>query len=293
MQVIPISSSLISQRRHETDHNQTRLYLYSFLFFLITKRPQGIKMIIMEPDQIFNHFDLVSSKMAQRRHEPGYKQTISFYYSFWNRLIINTQEEGMSLMINELYFHTCHFEFISSLWESMKTITPEEEGDGDINDSWSPWNGPQEPGKETRLRGDHPDHCIIKINDDTLNSPGGLQRLADTQTLVKKYQLVRKFSRSIIKSCWHHGIPWFPLTIHPNNPSLLSGLLGWILCQYRDEACKSWLVGQHWNIHVCDSIRERRLWIRLDISSNAHLYIYLLFNDISTLLGYLIPNPPF
>ena len=46
----------------------------------------------------------------------------------------------------------------------------EHEGDGDTNCSWCPWNGPQEPGKETGWIGDqrknryHLDYITIKIS---------------------------------------------------------------------------------------------------------------------------------
>ena len=43
--------------------------------------------------------------------------------------------------------------------------------------------------RNQRTSGDHPDYNIIKISQNTENSPGVLRRLAVIQTPVKDYQL--------------------------------------------------------------------------------------------------------
>ena len=40
-----------------------------------------------------------------------------------------------------------------------------------------------------RTSKDHPDHCIIKVSQNTEESPGDLRRFAITQTLVKVHQV--------------------------------------------------------------------------------------------------------
>ena len=69
----------------------------------------------------------------------------------------------------------------------------EREDDGDTNCSWSPGNGPQRPGKETkdqRKNRDHSDHGTIKISQNTSNSAGDLRSLAVTQK-KKKHTLLK------------------------------------------------------------------------------------------------------
>ena len=41
-----------------------------------------------------------------------------------------------------------------------------------------------------RASGDHPNNSIIKIEQDTENSPGDWRRIAVTQTLVRTHQLM-------------------------------------------------------------------------------------------------------
>ena len=67
----------------------------------------------------------------------------------------------------------CHFIVKFGLIPEPKQRTQkaiEHEGyDDDTNDSWSTWNNPNEPGKETRRAGDpkkhwdYPDHSINDI----------------------------------------------------------------------------------------------------------------------------------
>ena len=74
-------------------------------------------------------------------------------------------------------------------WELKNAV--EHEDDTDTNCSWSPWNGPQKPGKVTegtedqRKNQDHLDPSIIKINWNPEKSPGDLRRLAVIQTCEK------------------------------------------------------------------------------------------------------------
>ena len=77
--------------------------------------------------------------------------------------------------------------------ESEKSM--EHEGDSDINCNWWTSNDPQRMAKGTgrlgnkRASGDHLDHGIIKINQNSETSPGDMRRLAVTQTPVRNYQL--------------------------------------------------------------------------------------------------------
>ena len=70
------------------------------------------------------------------------------------------------------------------------------EGDGDRNCGWCTWDNPQRIGKEVarlgnkKTRRDHPDYMIIKISQNTANSPGDLRRLVVTQTPVRNYPLM-------------------------------------------------------------------------------------------------------
>ena len=56
-------------------------------------------------------------------------------------------------------------------------------GDGDISCNWSAWNDPQRLSKGTRrlgnkrTSGDHPGSNIIKIGQNSENSPSDLRRL--------------------------------------------------------------------------------------------------------------------
>ena len=71
----------------------------------------------------------------------------------------------------------------------------EHEGDSNTNCNWYTWNNPQKIGKRTgklgnkRTSRDHPDYSVIKIRQNTEKSPGGLRRLAVTQTPVRNHQL--------------------------------------------------------------------------------------------------------
>ena len=71
----------------------------------------------------------------------------------------------------------------------------EHQGDGDINCNWCTWNNPQRIDKGTgrlgkkRTSGDHPDYSIIKIGQNTENSPRDLRRLDVDQTPVEDHQL--------------------------------------------------------------------------------------------------------
>ena len=71
---------------------------------------------------------------------------------------------------------------------------------------------------------------------------------------------------SYIYLCHHHQVTLtvqssltLSLTIHPYHPSLVAGLLGYILCPYRADVTKSLLVGQHWHVLVQDSQAESLL----------------------------------
>ena len=71
----------------------------------------------------------------------------------------------------------------------------EHEHDGDTNRNWCTWNNSERTDKGTRrlrnyrLRRDHPDYSIIKIDQNTEKSLGDMRRLAVTQTPVKDHQL--------------------------------------------------------------------------------------------------------
>ena len=78
----------------------------------------------------------------------------------------------------------------------------------------------------------------------------------------------------LIKSGWQHRVLWFSLS----HPSLLVRLLDCIQCPHKADVCKSFLVGQHWHIHVYESIRERSLWFRPKFSSNAWPVLCVLFS---------------
>ena len=76
----------------------------------------------------------------------------------------------------------------------------EHEGDSDTNLEQSPkeWLGIGRLGNR-RTSGDHPDHSIIKISQNTEKSPGDLRKLAFTQTPVENHQLmlVRKTLKGV------------------------------------------------------------------------------------------------
>ena len=65
----------------------------------------------------------------------------------------------------------------------------------------------------------------------------------------------------MIKSCWQHGVPWLSLIIHHYHLLFLTGLLGCILYPYRADVSN---------------------WLGL-------VWLY----GISTIVGYLMPNPGF
>ena len=60
-------------------------------------------------------------------------------------------------------------------------------------------------------------------------------------------------------SCCEHGFPRLSLTIRPDHPSFLVGLLDYVLSPYRVVVGKFLLVDQHWHFCVKGSIRERPL----------------------------------
>ena len=71
---------------------------------------------------------------------------------------------------------------------------PEEHvGDNNTNSSWCTWNSLQRMGKQIGTVGkqmknkDYTDYSIDEINKNTEKSPGGLKRLAVTQTRVKAH----------------------------------------------------------------------------------------------------------
>ena len=71
----------------------------------------------------------------------------------------------------------------------------EHDGDRETNCGWCTWDNPQRIGRVTgrvrikRTSWDHQDYCIIKIGQNTENSPRDLKRIAVTQTPVRNYQL--------------------------------------------------------------------------------------------------------
>ena len=73
--------------------------------------------------------------------------------------------------------------------------TVEHESDGYTNCNWCPWYSHRRIDKgnvglgSKRTSGDHPNYCIIEIEQNSEKSPGDLRRLADTQTPVKNHQL--------------------------------------------------------------------------------------------------------
>ena len=73
--------------------------------------------------------------------------------------------------------------------------TMEHEGDADTNFDWCDRYNHQRIDKgmgglgNERTNVDHPNINIIKIDQNTKNSPGDLRRLAITQTPVRNYQL--------------------------------------------------------------------------------------------------------
>ncbi len=72
----------------------------------------------------------------------------------------------------------------------------EHESDDYTNCNWYPWYCHKKVDTRTgglgnkRTSGDHPNYGIIKISQNTKNSPGDLRRLAVTQTPVKDHQLM-------------------------------------------------------------------------------------------------------
>ena len=70
----------------------------------------------------------------------------------------------------------------------------EHEWDHDTNCSWHFWNSPKRLGRKTgvfedqRKKLDHQDYRIVKIGQNTENSPGDLTRLAVSQIPAKDHQ---------------------------------------------------------------------------------------------------------
>ena len=71
----------------------------------------------------------------------------------------------------------------------------EQKSDGNDSCNWCTWDNPQRLGKKDgrfkkrRTSGHHPDYSIVKIDQNTVKSPGDLRRLAISQTPVKDHQL--------------------------------------------------------------------------------------------------------
>ena len=67
----------------------------------------------------------------------------------------------------------------------------EHKNNRDTNGNWYIWNNPQRLEKGIGIVGnrgtnrDHPNSCIVKIDQNTEESPEDLRSLAVTQTLVK------------------------------------------------------------------------------------------------------------
>ena len=60
-------------------------------------------------------------------------------------------------------------------------------------------------------------------------------------------------------------------------PSLLEGILDDTQCSHRADVGKFLLVGQHWRVHVSESIRERRrLWIHFNFSCTTPHVLFVL-----------------
>ena len=71
----------------------------------------------------------------------------------------------------------------------------EHESDGDTNCYWRARYSHQRIGKETgrltnKRTGDHPNNCIVEIEQSTKKSPGDLRSLTRTQTPVENFQLM-------------------------------------------------------------------------------------------------------
>ena len=66
----------------------------------------------------------------------------------------------------------------------------EHESDGDANCDWNTWHGHQMVDKRTGVFGNnHLNYSIVEIGQNTEKSPGGLKKLAVTQTPVRNLQL--------------------------------------------------------------------------------------------------------
>ena len=79
--------------------------------------------------------------------------------------------------------------------KKQKKTTMEHEGGSDTNCNWCTRNGSQIFRKETgkvgnqRTRRDDPNYSIVKISQNTEESPGNLKRLVATVILVKDHLL--------------------------------------------------------------------------------------------------------
>ena len=71
----------------------------------------------------------------------------------------------------------------------------EHESDGDTNYNWCPWYSYQRIDTGTgglgnkRMSGEYPNYCIIKIGQNTEESPEDLMRLAVAQTPLRNHRL--------------------------------------------------------------------------------------------------------
>ena len=80
------------------------------------------------------------------------------------------------------------------LTKELKKKTVEYESNSYTNYKWCSWYNHQRIGTKTRglgnngMRGDYPNYTTIVISKNTEKSPGGLRRLAVTQTPVKDHQ---------------------------------------------------------------------------------------------------------
>ena len=78
------------------------------------------------------------------------------------------------------------------LARGLKKKTEEQEIDGDTNCNWSSWRSQKSIGTGTgglrnrKTSGDHSNYSIIKIAQNTEDSPGDLRKLTLSQTPVKK-----------------------------------------------------------------------------------------------------------
>ena len=71
----------------------------------------------------------------------------------------------------------------------------EHESDGDTNYNWCTWYGHQRTDTVTgglrnkKKNGGHPNYSIMKITQNTEESPGHLRRIAVTQTAERNHRL--------------------------------------------------------------------------------------------------------